>query len=263
MMRHLQRAAQCVLAVIVCFGVAAEAQTELSYGEYRDIAKVAHCLRHCAMFEPLDGEPGMFLAVGDRFGKVNVYRMLPGQQHERVWMSRSLDSAAEEILIADLDGDGLEDNLVCRTSHRIYIFKLGGDFFNVFESQPNDFSAIRAFTVANVDGDPAAEIVLNADDKIHYIDGVTFTREFTSLNNYQATVIRCGDVDGDGRPEIVLNTGQVLDSSSGDVKWQDEVFGTRLELLDFDGDGVLEVLTEGEGTPMKVWDIDYKQEKRF
>ncbi len=55
----------------------------------------------------------------------------------------------------------------------------------------------------------------------------------------------------------------MIDASTGEVSWQDEVFGNRLELLDIDGDGVLEILTEGDATPLKVWDVDFRQEKRF
>ena len=265
-MRHIRLTA--VLPVFVCLLVVvltteAGAQDELSYAEYHAIARAALNLERVAMFEPLAGETGMHLVIGDRYGRLNVYRLNAGQQHDRVWASRSLDGNPEQVLVADLDGDGLDDHIVCRTARRLYAFALDSDYFLAYESQPNDFQQIRAMTVANVDEDPAQEIVLNADAKIHYVDGVTFSREWTSLNNYEATRIRCGDVDGDGRAELVLNTGQVLDSATGEVEWEEQAFGSRLELLDFDGDGVLEVLTESDGSPLRVWDIDYRSEKRF
>lgn len=261
-MRRIQTLGAMSIALLILAPLAVTAQSELSYGEYQAIARAAIQLQRCAMFEPLDGEAGMNLVVGDRFGKLNVFRLLAGGQRQQVWTSRQLDGAVEEVLVADLDQDGLDDHLVARTPRRIYVFKLD-DYFDVYESQAGDYNEIRAFTVANVDNDPAAEIVLNADRKIHYIDGLTFTREFTSLSDYEATRIRCGDVTGDGRADIVLNTGQVIDASTGEVSWQDEVFGNRLELLDLDGDGILEVFTEGDGTVLKVWDIDFRQEKRF
>jgi hypothetical protein len=249
-------------SILVLLSTSALAQPELDYREYQAIARSSIMLKQCAMYEPLDGDVGMFMVVGDRFGKLNAYRILPGGQRERVWTSRNLDGPPVEVLVVDLAGDGLDDHIVCRTQRRIYAFKLD-DFFNSFESQPNDYNEIRAFDVANVDNDPASEIVVNADNKLHYIDGVTYVREFTSLNDYQATLIRCGDVTGDGNNDIVLNTGQVIEAGSGNVIWEDEVFGTRLELLDLDGDGVLEVMTESDGIPLKVWDVDFKQEKRF
>jgi hypothetical protein len=73
-----------------------------------------------------------------------------------------------------------------------------------------------------------------------------------------------GDVDGDDRIEIVLNTGQVLDSVSAIVEWEDQTFFGKIELLDIDGDGIPEVLTENPGDgPLKVFDVDFKAEVRF
>lgn len=261
-MRYFLALGSLLAGLLILAATPASAQSELSYGEYQAIATAAIQLQRCAMFEPLDGEVGMNMVIGDRFGKLNVYRLLGGGQREQLWTSRLLDGSVEEVLVADLDQDRLDDHLVARTPRRIYVFKLD-DFFDVFESQPGDYQDIRAFTVANVDNDPAAEIVLNADRKIHYIDGITFAREFTSLSDYEATRIRCGDVTGDNKADIVLNTGQVVDASTGEVIWQDEVFGSRLELLDIDGDGTLEIFTEGDGTALKVWDVDFRQEKRF
>ena len=251
-----------LLAVLVSPSFA-QTQGELTYAEYRAVLRTAEQLQRCAVFEPLDGQPGLNLVLGDRFGRVNVIYLREGGRHERVWVSKQLDGNPEEVLAADLNGDGLDDHIICRTARRLYAWNLDADFFQSYESQPNDFQSIRAMTVANMDDDPASEIVVAADDKIHYIDGATFARKWTSLRNYTATRIRCGDVDGDGRVEIVLNTGQVLDGGTGDVKWEDQVFGARFELLDLDGDGLLEILTESDGAPLRVFDVDYKAEKRF
>jgi hypothetical protein len=257
-----------LLILLVAFAMAVPAghaiaqPAELTYAEYRRIAETTLRLKHTAMYEPLDGEQGMNVVVGDRFGQINVYHLEPGTGSNRLWKSRTLAGPIEEVLVGDLDGDGLDDSILARTAAQIYVFKMDG-FQMAFESLTNDYRQIHSFTIANVDQDPATEIVLNADQKIHYIDGVTFSRDWSSLQNYEATRILVGEVDGDGRPELVLNTGQILDSASGAVKWEDEVFGSRLELLDFDGDGIMEVLTESDGLPLKVYDIDYRSEKRF
>ncbi len=236
---------------------------ELSYEQYRTMSWAADRLDHLTKFEPIHGETGMFLALGERFGTVLVFKYTPNGG-ERVWKSNQLGGIPEELLVADLDGDGLDDSLICRTTDaRIYVWSLE-DYNLIWESLSGDFQTISCFTVANVDDDESSEIVMVANGKVIYVDGVTFNRDFTSMNDYQGTMIRCGDVDGDGRVEIVLNSGKVIDSRSGDVEWEEEAFLERIELLDIDADGMPEVLTETFfGGPIKVYDMDYGNEVRF
>ena len=189
---------------------------------------------------------------------------MDGQGVSRVWKSIQLSGIPDEVIAADLDGDGLEDAILCRTSNgKVYVWAMDG-YTLLWESLPSEYQLVSCFTTANMDEDQANEIVMVADNRIVYIDGATFTKNFTSINEYSATQVRCGDVDGDGRVEIVLNTGQVVDSVSGDVEWEDEPFFGKIELLDIDGDGMPEILTENPGNgPLKVFDADYRSEVRF
>lgn len=242
---------------------AALAQGELTYSEYRKLAWAADRMQHIAMFEPIHGEAGMFLAIGERFGTVQITKM-DGNGMSRVWKSIQLSGVPDEVLSADLDGDGLEDSLLCRTSTgKVYVWGLDG-YTLLWESLPSEYQVVTCFTTANLDDDQANEIVMIADDRIVYVDGATFTKNFTSINEYQATQIRVGDVDGDGRPEIVLNTGQVIGSASGEIEWEDEPFFGKIELLDINGDGFPEILTENPGNgPLKVFDAGHRFEVRF
>ncbi len=241
----------------------ATAQGELSYVQYRDLSWAADRIDHFAKFEPIHGEEGMFFAIGDRFGTVQVVKM-DARGASRVWKSNQLSGVPEEVITADLDGDQLEDTILCRTnSGTVYAWGMDGYNLN-WESLPGEYTTVSCFTTANLDDDQANEIVMLADNRIVYVDGSNFSKQFTSINEYQATQIRCGDVDGDNRVEIVLNSGQVLDSNSGDVEWEDETFFGKIELLDIDGDGIPEVLTENPGGgPLKVFDVDYRAEVRF
>jgi hypothetical protein len=239
------------------------AQSELSYRQYRDLARLADGFDHVAEFEPMQGEPGMLFAVAERFGTVQVLKA-DGRGVRTVWKSNQLAGIPVEVLVADLSGDGLDDALLCRTAGaRIYAWGLD-DFAPLWESLSGEYQTVSCFTVANVDEDPVAEIVIVADSRLVYIDGGSFTKQFTSINEYEATRLRCGDVDGDGRMEVVLNSGKVVDAGSGEVKWEDEAFFGKIELLDLDGNGVVEVITEDpDGGPLKVFDIGGRRELRF
>ncbi len=240
-----------------------QAQDELTYVQYRNLSWAADRINHMAQFEPIHGEAGMLFALGERFGTVQVVKT-DARGAQRVWKSNQLAGVPEEVITADMDGDQLEDTILCRTNlGKVYAWSMDG-YNLVWESLTGEYEVITAFTTANMDEDQANEIVMVADNKIVYIDGANYSKQFTSLNEYQATQVRCGDVDGDSRVEVVLNTGQVLDSVSGDVEWEDEPFFGKIELLDIDGDGIPEVLTENPGGgPLKVFDVDYRSEVRF
>lgn len=264
--RRAAGGAWLLLAALALGGASAapaQPQDELTYAQYRDLSWSAHRLDHLAQFEPLHGEAGMLLAVGDRFGTVQVIR-LTGRGAEWIWKSNQLAGVPLQVLAADLSGDGLDDSLLCRTNAgKVYVWAMDG-FTQVWESLTGEYQQIACFTTANLDEDPAIEIVMIADGKLVQIDGQNFTKDFTGIDTYAATMIRCGDVDGDDRNEIVLNTGQVIDPIGGNVEWEDETFFGRIELLDIDADGMLEVLTENEGGgPLKVFDVDRRSEVRF
>ncbi len=253
-----------LLGLFLLGGVgAARAQDELSYAQYRTLSWAADRINHMAKFEPIHGETGMLFAIGERFGTVQVVKM-DSRGAQRIWKSNQLSGVPDEVITADMDGDGLEDSILCRTSSgKVYVWSMDG-YDLLWESLTGEYTKISCFTTANMDEDVPNEIVMVADDRIVYIDGANYSKQFTSIDEYQATQVRCGDVDGDDRIEIVLNTGQVLDSVSAIVEWEDQTFFGKIELLDIDGDGIPEVLTENPGDgPLKVFDVDFKAEVRF
>jgi hypothetical protein len=240
-----------------------QAQGELTYSDYRTLSWAADRMDHVTKFEPIHGEAGMYFAIAERFGTVQVSKM-DGQGVRKVWKSIQLSGIPDEVITADLDGDSLEDSIICRTSNgKVYVWSMDG-YTLLWESLPSEYQVVSCFTTANMDEDQANEIVMVADNRIVYVDGVNFTKSFTSINEYSATQVRCGDVDGDNRVEVVLNTGQVVDSVSGDIEWDDEPFFGKIELFDINGDGIPEILTENPGNgPMKVYDAGHRFEVRF
>jgi len=264
-MRRMGRMILLLLMMAMAMAVVSDEAVaqELSYDQYRALSWAADRLDHLAAFEPIHGEEGMFTALGERFGTIIVIKHSV-RGAERVWKSNQLSGIPDEVIVADLDGDQLDDAIICRTNAgKVYVWSMD-NYTLLWESLPSEYRTISCFTTMNMDDDPANEIVLLADNKIVYIDGASFNKDWTSLNEFSATMVRCGDVDGDGRVEIVLNSGKVLDSVTGTVEWEEEAFLTVIELLDIDGDGMPEVLTEnGISGPVKVYDMDYGNEVRF
>jgi hypothetical protein len=248
-------------ATILAAPARAAGPVDLDYDEYQAVTQAAARLDHLAVIEPPAGTVGLYLVLGDRYGLVHVYHLTHGDSRE-IWKSKQLGGAVDEVLVADLDGDG-RDEIIARTGGpQLYVW--GGEKLDlIYESLVTDFQKFTSLAIGNVDDDPQLEVILNADRHIYYLDGKSFNREWTSLREYEATRMACGDVTGDGHSDLVLNTGQVIDSRSGDVIWADEVFGSRIDLVDVDGDGVLEVLTESDGAPLRVFDVDLRKEKHL
>jgi hypothetical protein len=249
------------LIAVVLLTTAAAAQQPLPYWDYQSAMNAAYYLDHVTAVDTLEDEMGPYLAMGDRFGLVRLMQLVDGESRE-VWTSKQLTGAVLEVLSADLDGDDQDEIIAWTSSGVIYVWS-SVDRRLRWESLNNDFRQLHCLSVGQVDEDEPLEIVVNGDRRIHYVDGQSFNREWTSPMEYEAGRIAIGDVDGDGTAEIVLNTGQVVDVRSGDVEWAGEVFGSRIVLLDMDGDGIPEVLSESDGTVMRIFDVDHRREKQL
>ena len=237
------------------------AKDQLGYWEYKAAARAAERLDHVAWIGSLEDDFGPYLAVGDRFGLVRILYLTDGQSEE-IWSSKQLNGIVQQVIASDLDDGGYDELIAWTNVGSVYVWSAHTQRMK-YESLMNDFEKITCMCVGNVDDDSAYEIILNADDKIHYLDGKTFNREYSSISEFQASRIACGDVDGDGSMELVLNTGQVLDANNCEEEWSEKVFGNRIELLDIDGDGIPEILTESDNSSLRIFDADYRKEKHL
>jgi hypothetical protein len=194
---------------------------------------------------------------GDTKGIVHHYVSDGGRLREK-WKSFPLEGTVKEIVGADLNGDGRPEIVAFTTAARVYVW--GTEKYELlWESVEEKFENIQAMVVEDVDSDPAYEIILCADNKILYYDGVDFFREKEGRDFVEPAAMLVADVDGDLEDEIVTNDGYVIDTNTLNIEWATEAFGYPMSLFDLDNDGVLEVVGEVGGA-LKFWDIEDRRE---
>ena len=246
-----------VLLILLLAPSTSRAQSELDYWQVLAMDRSAFRLKTVALL-PAGEQAGQILVYGDRYGYLRAMQMT-GDGAFEVWRSRILDGQVYEVLVEDLEGDGRVEILARTQGGRLYVYD---DQFNPrWENLREDYLEISAMAVANMDDDPAYEIVLLGDGYIDYYDGADFTRQFRSTQTYEATEMVVGNVTPDATLEIVLNSGWVLDAVRVEPEWSTEAFGPIIELLDIDGDGLEEVLGYVSNQAMRIYDVDEQQEK--
>jgi hypothetical protein len=200
------------------------------------------------------------LVIADSYGYVNVLK--PSERgFKREWKSFHLGSMVKGLFISDLGNDG-KLKLIVFTKDRLFIFDARSHAL-LWESVESDFTDISCMAIGNFDSsDRHKEMLILAGGVLIIYDGVRYNREWEGTDPYTAQEMVVGDVDGDGEDEVVMNTGFVFGALTHAVEWQTENFGTRLGLIDVDGDGVLEVIGESSGGKLNVYDIDKRQEKQ-
>jgi len=244
--------------VVACAASSASAQ-------YKDEAVVALDLKIgnlAAKFPALSPLPmtepdeTSFL-YGDTKGIVH-HVVWEGARLRDKWKSFPLEGAVKQVFAADLDGNGSYEIVAYTVRARIYVWDTER-YELLWESVEERFEGIQAMAVADVDGDAAKEIVVCADNKIAFYDGVEFFREREGRDFVDPVEMLVADVDGDLTPEIITSDGYVIDSKSLNIEWATDGFGHPISLFDLDNDGVLELVGETGGS-LTFWDLKDRRE---
>ncbi|MFH0777984.1 MAG: hypothetical protein V2A71_05060 [Candidatus Eisenbacteria bacterium] len=206
-----------------------------------------------------DSIPHDYIALGDSRGYMHVLRKRGGG-FSHSWSTFYLGSPVREIVADDIDRDGVVDLIPITSGGRMFIFDTNSRRL-VWENTANDFANVSAIVIDQLDTDGARELVLCADSKLVIMDGERLLREHESADKFTADYMVVGDVDDDGEKEIVLNSGFVINARTLSVEWQTDFFGVRLTLVDVDGDGVAELVSESSGGALRIYDLDVRQEK--
>ncbi len=128
--------------------------------------------------------------------------------------------------VADLNGDGILDVVVCDDSGLIGVsLGTGGGNFELADWAPIGLD-LRALDVADFDGDGVADVVfsgyaMEGDPGLNYVDVLKYETAMTyqTLGTYVAALnpngLHVADLDGNGTPDIVVATnGHLIDETT-------------------------------------------------
>jgi hypothetical protein len=205
----------CALAAAcLAFSLSAAAEEVRVVPVFRanGISGVSHLFAH-----DVDGDGHRDLA-----GCANSGPFALAQQTDGTWAtswSAPAVGCGGGVAAGDLDGDGGAEIVAAQTL-TVAIFDprgISGPFSTL--TIPGSAS-IGGLAIANVDDDAAPEIVAVTANATYVYDGVTRELQWTATG-YGGTSVRIGDIDGDSRPEIVVNgsTAYVLDGAAEVQKW--------------------------------------------
>jgi len=171
------------------------------------------------------------------------------------WESTTLGSRATSLFVVDLYGDGKQKIVVSTINGRVLIYDLA-TYQLEWENLQLRYNRIDFMAPAQLDGDPQQEVVVLADDHLYIFDSYNRNVQWSSTIPMVANFLAIGNIDDDPQPEIVLNTGKVVDGRFYNIQFQtDKVFGDRIELLDVTGDGYPDVVGEFSDRSIKVFDV--------
>ena len=150
----------------------------------------------------------------------------------------------ESIGLADMDGDGVLDNVI-RAANNNYVIQFSGENTGASTVGGNAFN-ITAF--ADIDGDGADEALGTStdpgDQRVYLIDDALQTVTRIGFNAHE--LIGAGDFDGDGSDEALLEQAsggkRLYDDSLGSVSVGRAILEAEA-IGDFNGDGLDDVLT--------------------
>lgn len=206
------------------------------------------------------------MVYGEERGFIRTLRANNSGVFRETWKSPPLNAPVREIFVTDVDLDGQTDIVTYTTEGNIFIFGYHSHDMK-YRTPENTYRGISCMIVENVDDDPQLELLFinnlpGQPGNLVQFDTKSMFDEFTSTQEYTATDMLYGNVDTDAKPEIILNTGEVLDSAFKTLEYKsDDEFGDRLYLIDLDGDDILEVVAEYNQQYVRIYDIDERREK--
>jgi len=214
------------------------------------------------------------IVYGSELGYIHVLTADDDGNFRETWKSPPLNSPVRGVFVENLEGDGKAYIVAYTNDGNFFIFDYESHDIK-YRTQEGTYKQINCMMIANLDNSPELEIlfigVKDSDiqsgggqpaGSLIQFDSQSLFDEWTSQEKYAATDMVIGNVDSDPEMEIILNTGEILDTKFKALKWKSNIqFGSRLYLIDLDDDGILELVTEYDQSYIRIIDVDQRQEK--
>lgn len=243
-----------LVATVSALATPADSGTEMSR---EALVKMSEHYRYFIMLPDADGQ--MRYLYADDGPHLHVYRV-----DERVsvldWET-NVGSPVRGLQLVTTD-DGSKLIVVATVKGKIFAYG-AGRYQLVNENLMEPFTDIQAMVVGELDRDSVKEVVVlgtkEGEEKPHLFvyDGLTRAIEWRSQETFNASEMLVANLDDDIQPEIILNSGYIIDSRFRTIEIdyiKEGGFGTRLRLLDINGDGMPEIFGNTIGDQLRVYD---------
>jgi hypothetical protein len=254
----MQRLVVATLFVALMIGASsAQAQPRMPLDPYT--MQEVFCRFPFAQIVPLDSVGAWGLLYADTYGRIHLLKATPkGWKLE--WEVTNLGAKIRKFFVRDLDANGAMEVIIATVDGRLLVYSLA-TYQNTWENLEDNFGSIAAIEVANVDNDPQLEFVFIADNHLFVMDGLSKSRQWASQRKFEASEIVVDNVDKDEQPEIILNSGIIIDSRfmTIEVEWE-KPFGDRIVLFDMNNDGIPEIVGEFADYSLRIFDIYARRE---
>jgi hypothetical protein len=177
--------------------------------------------------------------------------------------TRDMWSAVLRVVAVDLNGDGQDEIVGYTKDARLFVLR-GTDLSDAWNTPLGRWQMISALAVGDVDLDGKKEILVIADRLLRVFSSERDQEQWKSTQYFDDSDMELGDVDGDGRDELVMSGGNIYDAYYRNLEWGSNVaggFGIDIDLFDIDGDGKLEVIGRGADGLLRIWDVDERRLK--
>ncbi|MCC6414076.1 MAG: PQQ-binding-like beta-propeller repeat protein [Saprospiraceae bacterium] len=179
-------------------------------------------------------------------------------QLKNLWQSRFYDDlGVAKVLVFNADNDTDQEIGILLHDGTFEVYD--GTTYALLQSIPTGVSFPYDAQIANIDADPAMELVTVSVVDLSVFDLGSLTMEYQDAD-YAGSQVLTGDVDGDGITEIVVsspndNKGYVLNGITKAVEWTYlGSFGNRMALADTNGDNVPEIFGASWSGSITIYD---------